>query len=47
MQLKALQIAQLIKGTVDGDPNVLISAPSKIDETYPQTITFFANPKNR
>ncbi|HHB77762.1 MAG TPA: UDP-3-O-(3-hydroxymyristoyl)glucosamine N-acyltransferase [Saprospiraceae bacterium] len=45
MQLKALQIAQLIKGTVDGDPNVLISAPSKIDETYPQTITFFANPK--
>ena len=45
MQLKALQIAQLINGIVDGDSNVLISAPSKIDETYPNTITFFANPK--
>ena len=45
MQLKAIQIAQLIKGTVDGNPDSLISAPSKIDETYPNTITFFANPK--
>jgi len=45
MQLKAIQIAQLIKGTIDGNPNALISAPSKIDETYPNTITFFANPK--
>ncbi len=45
MQLKAIQIAQLIKGIVDGNPDSLISAPSKIDETYPNTITFFANPK--
>lgn len=45
MQLKAIQIAQLIKGTVEGNPDSLISAPSKIDDTYPNTITFFANPK--
>lgn len=45
MQLKAIDIAQLIKGVIDGNPNVLIGAPSKIDETYPNTITFFANQK--
>lgn len=45
MQLTAQQVAQLINGIVQGNPDVTITAPSKIDETYPNTITFFANPK--
>ena len=45
MQLTAQGIAELIDGRVDGDPEVVIAAPAKIEEGTPGTITFLANPK--
>lgn len=45
MQLTAQEIANILKGKIEGDPNSIITAPSKIDETYPKTITFYANAK--
>ena len=45
MQLSALNLSQLIGGTVEGDPNVLISGPSKIEEGKPGTVTFLGNLK--
>ena len=45
MQFTAQQIADLIDGTVDGDPEVVITGPAKIEEGRPGTITFLANPK--
>ncbi len=45
MQIKALQIAELLNGSIEGNPDVLISGPSKIEEGKPGTITFLANPK--
>lgn len=38
-------IAQLINGKVEGDENVKISAPAKIEEGTPGTITFLADEK--
>ena len=45
MQLTAQQIADLIDGTVEGNPAVVITGPAKIEEGTPGTITFLANPK--
>lgn len=45
MQFTAGQIAQFLGGVVEGDPNVVISRPAKIEEGGIGTITFFANPK--
>lgn len=45
MQITALHIAKLINGVVDGNPDVVITGPSKIEEGQPGTITFLANPK--
>jgi UDP-3-O-[3-hydroxymyristoyl] glucosamine N-acyltransferase len=45
MQITAQHIAQLVNGIVEGDPNTVISGPSKIEEGLPGTITFLANPK--
>ncbi len=45
MQVTAIQIASLIGGKVIGDPETLVSGPSKIEEGQPGTITFLANPK--
>jgi UDP-3-O-[3-hydroxymyristoyl] glucosamine N-acyltransferase len=42
MQLSAQEIAQLLNGTVEGDPAVLVSRPSKIEEGGAGTITFLA-----
>jgi UDP-3-O-[3-hydroxymyristoyl] glucosamine N-acyltransferase len=41
----AQQIADILKGTVEGDPNVKVSNFSKIEEGKPGTLTFLANPK--
>jgi len=41
----AQQIADVLQGTVDGDPNVTVSNFSKIEEGKPGTLTFLANPK--
>lgn len=45
MQIKAKQIAQLVNGSIVGDPEVIVSGPSKIEDGKPGTITFLANPK--
>lgn len=47
MQLSftAQQIADVLKGTVIGDPNVTVNNFSKIEEGTSGTLTFLANPK--
>ncbi|MDE6543675.1 MAG: UDP-3-O-(3-hydroxymyristoyl)glucosamine N-acyltransferase [Muribaculaceae bacterium] len=45
MQFSAEQIAQMIGGRVEGDPSVVVSTLSKIEEGHPGSISFLANPK--
>ena len=45
MQFTAKQIAQQLKGVVEGDENVLIWKPCRIEEVDEGGITFLANPK--
>lgn len=45
MQFTAEQIAELLGGTVDGDPQVLVSDLAKIEEARSGTLTFLANPR--
>lgn len=45
MQFSAEQIAQMIGGRVEGDPSVVVSTLSKIEEGRPGSISFLANPK--
>jgi UDP-3-O-[3-hydroxymyristoyl] glucosamine N-acyltransferase len=45
MKFTVNQIAQLIKGTVDGDGSANITAFNKIEEGEPGSISFLANPK--
>jgi len=44
MEFTARQIAELLNGTIEGDPEVSISSLSKIDEGKPGTVAFLANP---
>ncbi|MEM6965839.1 MAG: UDP-3-O-(3-hydroxymyristoyl)glucosamine N-acyltransferase [Bacteroidota bacterium] len=45
MQISAKELSQLLNGTIEGDPHVVVSRPSKIEEATPDTICFYANPK--
>ncbi len=45
MQFTAAQIAELLKGDVDGDPQVLVNDLAKIEEARTGTLTFLANPR--
>lgn len=45
MEFSASQIAALLGGTIDGDPDVKVSNLSKIEEGKPGTLSFLANPK--
>ena len=45
MQVSAQQLAALLQGTIEGDPNVLVGGPAKIEEAGPGTITFLGNMK--
>ena len=45
MEFKAQQIAQLLEGSVDGNPEAIVRNVSKIEEGKPETLTFFANQK--
>ena len=45
MQFTAKQIAQKLKGTIEGDENALIWKPCRIEEVDEGGITFLANPK--
>jgi UDP-3-O-[3-hydroxymyristoyl] glucosamine N-acyltransferase len=44
MEFTARQIADLLGGTVEGDPEVKVSGLAKIEEGLPGTMTFLANP---
>ena len=45
MKFTALQIAALLGGTIEGDPNVEVWNVAKIEEGAPGMLSFLANPK--
>jgi UDP-3-O-[3-hydroxymyristoyl] glucosamine N-acyltransferase len=45
MQFSAAQIALLINGKIEGDPNAAVGAFGKIEEAVPGQLSFLANPK--
>ncbi|MCU0370050.1 MAG: UDP-3-O-(3-hydroxymyristoyl)glucosamine N-acyltransferase [Bacteroidales bacterium] len=45
MEFSASQIAAVIEGKIEGNPDVKISQLSKIEEGEPGTLSFLANPK--
>lgn len=45
MQVKAKELALMLNGQVEGDPEVAVSSPSKIEEGGPGTISFLGNLK--
>jgi UDP-3-O-[3-hydroxymyristoyl] glucosamine N-acyltransferase len=45
MQVTAQQLAQLLNGIVEGNPDVSVNRPAKIEEGTSGTISFLANPK--
>ncbi len=44
MEFTAKQVAELLKGSVEGDATVVVSNLSKIEEGKPGTLSFLANP---
>ncbi len=44
MEFTAKQIAELLQGTVEGDPETKVSRLAKIEEGTPGSLTFLANP---
>ncbi len=45
MEFTAQQIADYLQGTVEGDPNAVVTTFNKIEEGKPGGISFLANPK--
>ncbi|MEZ5070299.1 MAG: UDP-3-O-(3-hydroxymyristoyl)glucosamine N-acyltransferase [Bacteroidales bacterium] len=45
MKFSAAQIAEFLKGRVEGDPETQVGDVSKIEEGRPGTLSFLANPK--
>lgn len=45
MEFKAKEIAEILNGTVEGNPEVKISSFARIENGRPGSICFFANPK--
>ena len=45
MEFTAQQIAGLLDGEIEGNPEATVSDMAKIEEGKPGTITFLANPK--
>lgn len=45
MQFTALQIATLVKGRIEGDPEAKVNKVSKIEEATKGSLSFIANPK--
>jgi len=45
MQFTAQQIAQMLNGTVEGDPSVQVNQLGKIEEAEAGSLSFLANPK--
>ncbi len=45
MKVTAAELGNLINGVVDGDANVTVNRPARIEDGEPGTLTFLANPK--
>ena len=45
MEFKAKEIAEILGGTVDGNPEAIVVSFARIESGKPGTISFFANPK--
>lgn len=45
MQFSAQQIAQLLQGIIEGNPDVCVRSFAKIEEAQPNDLAFLANPK--
>lgn len=45
MQITAAQIAQLINGTVEGNPSAIVTKAGKIESAGSEDVSFLANPK--
>ena len=45
MEFKAQSIADFLGGTVEGNPNAVVSDVAKIEEGRPGTLAFLSNPK--
>lgn len=45
MEFKAKEIAEILGGTVDGNPDAVVTSFARIESGKPGTICFFANPK--
>lgn len=45
MEFTALQIAELLQGTIEGEPTISVSTLSKIEEGSNGSLSFLANPK--
>jgi UDP-3-O-[3-hydroxymyristoyl] glucosamine N-acyltransferase len=45
MRFTALQIAELVQGTIEGDPNAEVYTVAKIEEGFSGSLAFLANPK--
>ena len=45
MEFKAKEIAEILGGTVDGNPEVKVTSFARIESGRPGAISFFANPK--
>jgi UDP-3-O-[3-hydroxymyristoyl] glucosamine N-acyltransferase len=45
MRFTAVQIAELVQGTIVGDPNAEVYTVAKIEEGFPGSLAFLANPK--
>ncbi len=45
MKFTAAQIAGLLAGAVEGDPEIEVSSIARIEEGQPGALSFLANPK--
>jgi UDP-3-O-[3-hydroxymyristoyl] glucosamine N-acyltransferase len=45
MQFTAKQIAELINGKIEGNPNIAVSSFGKLEEATEGQLAFLANPK--
>ena len=45
MELSAKQLAQILHGSVEGDPEIIVKSFAKIENGRPGQLSFFANPK--
>ena len=45
MEFKAKEWAEILGGTVDGNPEATVSTFARIEQGKPGAICFFANPK--